>query len=80
MKADARHALRSFLFELAIYSVLITVYFLLVLHFLGAWLSHLDKSHIRIYAVVCVALIIGQALLLEAVTTWILRLLRGRSE
>jgi hypothetical protein len=38
-------------------------------------------QHIRIYAVVAILLIIGQAVLLEAITTGLLRLLRGgRSE
>jgi hypothetical protein len=48
---------------------------------LGGWLVKLETEHIRVYAVVAILLIIGQAVVLEAVTTGLLRFLRGgRSE
>jgi len=66
---------------MVIYAALVTVYFFAVLHFLGSWLVQLETQHIRVYAVVAILLIIGQAIVLEAVTTGLLRLLRGgRSE
>ena len=80
MKADTRKTLWSFLVELFIYTIGITVYFFLVLHFLGSWLEGLSKENIRLYAIVAISLIIGQAVLLEWVTTFLFRLLRGRSE
>ena len=80
MKADTRKTLWSFLIELLIYTFGITVYFFLVLHFLGSWLERLGKENIKLYAVVAISLIIGQAVLLEWVTTFLFRLLRGRSE
>ena len=80
MKADARKTLFSFLIELVVYGVLVAVYFFLVLHFLGDWLSHLDKRSARLYALVAIGLIIGQSVVLEWVTTSLFRLLRGRSE
>ncbi len=80
MKAEARRALRSFVIELLLYGVLIAGYFLLVLHLLGPSLYGIAKNHVRLYAVLAVALILGQSIVLEFVTTWILRLLRGRSE
>jgi hypothetical protein len=41
----------------------------------------LETGHIHTYAVIAIALIIGQAAVLEALTTWLMRLLRGgRSE
>jgi hypothetical protein len=80
MKADTSRTLFSFLVELVIYSVLIVIYFFLILHFLGDWLQHLEKENIRFYAVFSITLIIGQAILLEWVTTFLFRLLRGRSE
>ncbi len=80
MNADTRKTLFSFLAELALYSILITVYFFLVLHFLGNWLEGLGKENIKVYALVAISLIIGQAVLLEWVTTFLFRLLRGRSE
>ena len=80
MKADTRKTLFSFLTELVVYSILITFYFFLVLHFLGSWLEGLGKESIKLYALVAISLIIGQAVLLEWVTTFLFRLLRGRSE
>jgi hypothetical protein len=80
-KTEARKTLRAFALELVIYAALVTVYFFAVLHFLGGWLVQLETQHIRVYAVVAILLIIGQAVVLEAVTTGLLRLLRGgRSE
>ncbi len=80
MKAEARRALFSFLIELLVYSVLVIGYFFLVLHLLGPWLFNLDREHVRLYAITAVGLIIVQAVLLEWLTTFLLRLIRGRSE
>ena len=81
MKSETIKTLGAFALELVIYGILVTVYFFLVLHFLGGWLVQLETQHIRVYAVVAILLIIGQAVVLEAVTTGLLRLLRGgRSE
>ena len=80
MKPEARKALTSFAIELVVYGILVVAYFFLVLHFLGDWLAHLDKQSIRLYALVSIGLIIGQAVVLESITTFLFRLLRGRSE
>jgi hypothetical protein len=80
MKTETRRTLVSFLVELALYSVGIVIYFFLVLHFLADWLEHLSKENIKLYAFVAITLIIGQAVLLEWITTFLFRLLRGRSE
>jgi hypothetical protein len=81
MKKEASGALRAFLIELVIYAVLVVGYFFLVLHFLGPGLYQLEQHHRYTYAGVAILLIIGQAVVLEAVTTLLLRLLRGgRSE
>ena len=80
-KTAVRRTLRAFAVEIVIYAALVTVYFFAVLHLLGGWLVGLETSHIRLYAVVALLLIIGQAVVLEAVTTGLLRLLHGgRSE
>jgi hypothetical protein len=78
MKKQEAKSLRAFAIELAIYSVLVTVYFFLVLHLLGEWLYHLEVQHRYLYAVVALLLIAGQAVALDAVTTLLFRLLRGR--
>ena len=81
MKAETSTTLRAFLVELVVYGVLVTGYFFLVLHFLSGWLQDLHLHHVKIYALVAIALLIGQAVLLESLTTWLFRLLRGgRSE
>jgi hypothetical protein len=80
-KTEIRRTLRAFLVELLIYAVLVTAYFFAVLHFLGGWLVRLATEHIRTYAIIAILLIIGQAVVLEAITTGLLRFLRGgRSE
>jgi hypothetical protein len=76
-KTAVRQTLRVFIVELVLYAALVTVYFFAVLHFLGGWLIQLEIHHIRTYAAVSILLIIGQAVLLDAVTTALLRLLRG---
>jgi hypothetical protein len=80
MKADTSATLRAFAIELAVYGALVTGYFFLVLHFLSGWLQELHLHHAKLYALVAIVLIIGQAVLLESVTTWLFRLIRGRSE
>ncbi len=80
MNSDTRKTLYAFLGELLVYGVLVVGYFFLVLHFLGDWLLHLNKENTKLYALIAIGLIIGQAVLLEWVTTLIFRLLRGRSE
>ena len=76
MKQDTRKSLRVFAVELVIYAVLVTVYFFLVLHLLGNWLYRLEMQHRILYAVVAILLIAGQAVLLDALTTLLFRVLR----
>ncbi len=78
MKKDTAKSLRAFAIELAVYSVLVICYFFLVLNLLGNWLYGLESQHRYIYAGVALSLIVGQAVLLDSVTTLLFRLLRGR--
>jgi hypothetical protein len=80
MKAETSTILRAFVIELVVYAMLVTGYFFLVLHYLSGWLQDLHLHHGKLYALVAIALIIGQAVVLESVTTGLLRFLRGRSE
>ena len=78
---NLRRRLRAFLIELAVYAVLVIGYFFLVLHFLVGWLQELaSASRASFTPLVAIVLIIGQAVVLESVTTWLFRLIRGRSE
>jgi hypothetical protein len=78
MKKETAKSVRAFAIELAIYSVLVIIYFFLVLHLLGDWLYHLETQHRYIYAGVALLLIAGQAVVLDSVSTLLLRFLRGR--
>jgi hypothetical protein len=80
MKEETAKTVRAFALELVIYALLVTGYFFLVLHLLGDWLYQLEVQHRYIYAIVAILLIIGQAVLLESLTTFLIRLIRGRSE
>jgi hypothetical protein len=80
MKKEAFNTLRAFLIELVIYSVLVVGYFFLVLHFLGEGLQRIAQNHRYTYAALAILLMIGQAVLLQYVTTFLLRLIRGRTE
>ena len=80
MKKETATTLRAFLIELAIYAVLVVAYFFLVLHFLGEWLHQLETHHRYTYAGAAILLMIGQAIVLQNVTTLLLRLIRGRAE
>ena len=79
MKKETARTLRAFAIELAIYAVLVVAYFFLVLHFLGDGCTGSKASTVILYASVAILLMIGQAVLLESVTTLLLRLIRGRS-
>jgi hypothetical protein len=79
MKKETARTLRAFAIELAIYALLVVAYFFLVLHFLGRWLYQLESQHRYIYAGVAILLMIGQAVLLQNVTTLLLRFIRRRA-
>ena len=80
MKKETAKTVRAFAIELVIYAVLVVAYFFLVLHLLGQWLFQLETQHRYLYAMLAILLIIGQAVLLESLTTFLIRLIRGRSE
>ena len=79
MKKETTRTLRAFAIELAIYALLVVGYFFLVLHFLGEGLRQLEVYHRYTYAGVALLLIIGQAVILQNVTTLLLRFIRGRT-
>ena len=73
---DVKILLRNFLIELVIYSVLVIVYVLVVLRLLAEPLEALFQSNLVVYAFVGLILILAQAVLLEAVTTFIVSRLK----
>jgi len=67
-----------YLVEMTVYALFVFAYYLAVLHASRGWLKELFDTHKAIYAVVALALIIGQVVLLELVTTGLFRLIRGK--
>ena len=80
MKKETARTVRAFVIELAIYAVLVVAYFFLLLHLLGQWLYQLEIHHRYLYAGLAILLIFSQAVLLESLTTFLIRLIRDRSK
>jgi hypothetical protein len=80
MDAKNKDSAISILIEVGVYAVLVVAYFFLVLHFLGDSLTSIYQRDKRIYAVVALLLIIGQGLVLEMLTTGLLRWIRSRMD
>jgi NADH:ubiquinone oxidoreductase subunit 6 (subunit J) len=78
MESRPSHAARSFLVELIVYAGLVVVYVFFVISLLREWLDALYGRHKIGYAIVALLLIIGQGVVLEMVTTALLRLIRRR--
>ncbi|HTL17668.1 MAG TPA: hypothetical protein VL793_10545 [Patescibacteria group bacterium] len=68
MKAELKHTFQRFALELVLYAILVTAYYLLVLHFLGQGLDELYEHRRRLYAALALGLIVTQGLLLEVLT------------
>ena len=80
MEGKGLKRLRSFVLELFIYTLLVIGYVLLVLNYMSGWLKNLyDQSKTR-YAIICLLLIIGQGIVLEMVTSVLLRFIRTKTE
>jgi hypothetical protein len=75
-KSNLPKLIRNFLMELIVYAILLVIYFFAVLQFLGGMLHNLYIENTILYAVVGLGLIVVQAVVLEAVTSYLLRLLR----
>jgi hypothetical protein len=67
---------RNFVVEILIYGALVVGYFLLVLRLLGGPLDLLFQRNLMLYGIVGLVLIAAQGMLLDAVTSYILRWLR----
>ena len=79
MKSKLSLAVRPFLIELLVYAVLVGVYVVFVIGLLNAWLHGLYDHNRTLYAFIALLLIIGQGVVLEMVTTLLLKLIGSRS-
>ena len=68
-----RKLLGNFAIEMLIYAALVIGYFLLVLRLLGRPLESLFSRNLVVYAIIGLVLIVAQAVLLESVTSFIMR-------
>lgn len=71
-----RTLIRNLVLELAVYAALLVLYFFLVLQYLGDILAKLYDNQILIYAFLGLGLIVAQGVVLEAITSFLIRLLR----
>jgi uncharacterized membrane protein (UPF0182 family) len=78
--AESLPTWRIFLIELLIYAVLLGAYFALVLHYLGGWFKDLFDHNRNLFAVMALLVMIGQAVGLEIVSTFVLWLLRVKKK
>ena len=74
-RPNLQKLVRNFIIELAVYGILLVIYFFAVLQFFGGILNDLYLDNTTLYAVVGLALIVVQAVVLEAVTSYLIRLL-----
>lgn len=75
-KRSMLRALRNLLVELIVYGTLVTIYALGILRFLADPLKDLYNENLTMYAWVALLLIVGQGVLLEEVTSFLLDRLR----
>ncbi len=77
---DKKRFLKSFLLELVVYGAFVSAYFILVLHYLSGWIKGIfDQPNKTTYAIVSVGLMICQGLVLEIVTSALLKFIRDRT-
>jgi hypothetical protein len=68
--------IRNLFIEILIYGALLVVYFFVVLRYLGDFLTNLFNEQLFLYSLLGLGLIVAQAVLLETITSYLIRLLR----
>lgn len=75
-KSKIRTLIINFIIELVIYGILVVAYFYLVLRYLSVFLTDLYYNNLVVYAILGLILIVAQAVVLEAVTSFLINRLR----
>ena len=75
-KLEPRILFRNLLIEIIIYSILIFGYYFLVLRRLGDWLMTMFGNNLVIYSLVGLGLIFVQAVLLDLVTSYLMKIIK----
>ncbi len=68
----------AFVFELLIYAALVVTYFVLVIHYMSDWFKHLFDTDRRLFAIMALLIMIGQTVVLEAVSSALIWLVRRK--
>jgi hypothetical protein len=68
-----RPFLRSMGLELLIYTPIVTAYLFIVLRYAGEFLEGLFIQSPLLYTIVCVVFVLAQGVLLDLLTSWLLR-------
>lgn len=71
-KPDLKASLHRYALELIVYGFLVAAYYFLILHFLGNGLENIYQHQRKLYAALALGLILGQGLLLEVLTRFLL--------
>ena len=75
-KMEPRKLFRNMLIEIIIYSLLIFGYYLLALRWMGDWMASVFNSNLYLYAFSGLFLIITQAVLLEMLTSFLMKYIK----
>lgn len=75
-KQDPQLVIRNLMAEILVYSILLAGYYFLALSKLGPWLMAISGTNLILYAFLGLGLILVQGVLLDLVTTLLLRYLR----
>ena len=72
MKSGKKKLIRVFGLQLFIYAVLVTIYLFLIMRYLSDWLVALYEENLTLYAIIALAFIVFQAVLLDWLTTFLM--------
>jgi len=75
-KSKIRTLIINYIIERIFYGILVVAYFYLVLRYLGEFLNNLYHNNLLVYGILGLTLIVAQAVVLEAVTSFLLDRLR----
>lgn len=78
MKTHHDFSARLFVAELFVYAAFVVAYLFLVVRYLSDWITGVHADHRVLYSVVALALIVGQGVLLESLTSALMRVLTRR--
>jgi hypothetical protein len=71
VKPKTRRLLRNLILEVIVYSILLLVYFLIVLRYLGEPLNELFHQSLVVYAGATLLLIVAQSVALDFITSFL---------